>query len=98
MSLSERTARIPACLLGVALIELLALLICYLSASSMEDPYAGIRVLLTALVCAAAISAVALIAGIAYLAIDLQARGARINSAVALHGVLILPGLYLYFH
>ncbi|HDR9584174.1 TPA: hypothetical protein QDC22_001322 [Burkholderia stabilis] len=96
MTLSKRL--VPSCLLGVALIELLALLVFYMAASSMEDPYAGVRAVVTALVGAAAISVIGFAAGIAYLAIDLQARGAAIKSALALHGLLVLPGLYLYFH
>jgi len=98
MDTAQRTARIAPGLLVVALIELLALLIGYGFASSMDDPYMGVRVLVTALVWAAGLSLVGVIAAVAYLLIDLQARGGMIYGALALHGLLVLPGLFLYFH
>ncbi|VWM01877.1 hypothetical protein [Burkholderia lata] len=98
MDNAKRTARIASGLLVVALVELLALLIGYGVASSMDDPYMGIRVLVTALVWAAGLSVIGVIAAIACLSIDLQARGGVIYGALVLHGLLVLPGLFLYFH
>lgn len=98
MDNAKRTARIASGLLAVALIELVALLFGYGFASSMDDPYMGVRVLITALFWAAGLSAIGVIAAIAYLSIDLQARGGKIYGALALHGLLVLPGLFLYFH
>ncbi|VWB26211.1 hypothetical protein BLA23254_01100 [Burkholderia lata] len=98
MDTAQRTARIASGLLVVALVELLALLIGYGFASSMDDPYMGVRVLITALFWAAGLSLVGVIAAVAYLLIDLQARGGKIYGALALHGLLVLPGLFLYFH
>lgn len=98
MDNAKRTARIASGLLVVALIELVALLFGYGFASSMDDPYMGVRVLITALFWAAGLSAIGVIAAIACLSIDLQARGGKIYVALALHGLLVLPGLFLYFH
>ncbi|VWC51726.1 hypothetical protein [Burkholderia lata] len=98
MDNAKRTARIASSLLVVALIELVALLFGYGFASSMDDPYMGVRVLITALFWAAGLSAIGVIAAIACLSIDLQARGGKIYGALALHGLLVLPGLFLYFH
>ncbi|EMN5128101.1 hypothetical protein RVV79_001153 [Burkholderia contaminans] len=98
MDNAKRTARIASGLLVVALIELLALLFGYGFASSMDDPYMGLRVLITALFWAAGLSVIGVIAAIACLSIDLQARGGRIYGALALHGLIVLPGLFLYFH
>ncbi|ABB11822.1 hypothetical protein [Burkholderia lata] len=98
MDNAKRTARIASGLLFVALIELLALLFGYGFASSMDDPYMGIRVLITALFWAAGLSVIGVIAAIACLSIDLQARGGVIYGALVLHGLIVLPGLFLYFH
>ncbi|VWC69193.1 hypothetical protein BLA50215_00414 [Burkholderia lata] len=98
MDNAKRTARIASGLLVVALIELLALLFGYGFASSMDDPYMGLRVLITALFWAAGLSVVGVIAAVACLSIDLQARGGMIYGALALHGLIVLPGLFLYFH
>ncbi|CAB3747222.1 hypothetical protein B7G54_03090 [Burkholderia puraquae] len=98
MNTAKRTTRIATGLFVVALIELLALLIGYVSANAMEDPYTGVRVLITALLWAANISAIGVIAAIVCLSIDPQARGGMIYGALVLHGLLVLPGLFLYFH
>ncbi|VWC53842.1 hypothetical protein BLA17378_01307 [Burkholderia aenigmatica] len=98
MDNAKRTTRIATGALVVALIELLALLIGYLSANSMQDPYTGIRVLITALFRAAGLSAVGVIAAIACLTIDPQARGGLIYGALVLHGLLVLPELFLPLH
>ncbi|MBN3780100.1 hypothetical protein G3O06_21425 [Burkholderia sp. Ac-20345] len=98
MDNAKRTARIASGLLVVALIEMLALVIGYVFASSMDDPYTGLRVLITALFWVAGLSVIGVIAAIAYLSIDLQARGGMIYGALVLHGLLVLPGLFLYFH
>ncbi|MCA7991278.1 hypothetical protein LGM63_11580 [Burkholderia cepacia] len=98
MDNAKRTARIATGLLVVALVELLALLIGYVFASSMDDPYTGVRVLITALFWAAGLSALGVIAAIACLSIDLQARGGVIYGALVLHCLLVLPGLFLSFH
>ncbi|KAF1040567.1 hypothetical protein G3O00_21660 [Burkholderia sp. Ac-20384] len=98
MDHAKRTARIASGLLVVALIELLALLFGYGFASSMDDPYMGLRVLITALFWAAGLSVIGVIAAIACLSIDLQARGGVIYGALVLHGLIVLPGLFLYFH
>ncbi|MCQ4379980.1 hypothetical protein NO113_19130, partial [Clostridioides difficile] len=98
MDTAQRTARIASGLLVVALIELMALLIGYGVASSMDDPYMGVRVRITALFWAAGLSLVGVIAAVAYLMIDLQARGGMLYGALALPGLLVLPGLLLYFH
>ncbi len=95
---AKRTTRIATGVLVVALIELLALLIGYLSANSMQDPYTGVRVLITALFRAAGLSAVGVIAAIACLTIDLQARGGLIDGARVLPGLLVLPGLFPTLH
>ncbi|OXI81698.1 hypothetical protein CFB50_25365 [Burkholderia sp. AU33423] len=98
MDNAKRTARIASGLLVVALIELLALLFGYGFASSMDDPYMGVRVLITALFWAAGLSVIGVIAAIACLSIDQQARGGTIYWALALHGLIVLPGLFLTFH
>ncbi|VWC55670.1 hypothetical protein BLA18112_00236 [Burkholderia lata] len=98
MDNAKRTTRIASGLLVVALIELVALLFGYGFASSMVEPYMGVRVLITALFWAAGLSAIGVIAAVAYLSIDLQARGGMIYGALALHSLLVLPGLFLYFH
>ncbi|KFG93819.1 hypothetical protein GQ56_0129600 [Burkholderia paludis] len=98
MDNAKRTARIASGLLVVALVELLALVVGYLYASSMDDPYTGVRVLMTALFWTAGLSAIGLISAIACLSIDLQARGGVIHGALVLHGLLVLPGLFLSFH
>ncbi|WP_175950343.1 hypothetical protein [Burkholderia sp. BCC0405] len=98
MDNAERTARIASGLLVVALIELLALLIGYVFASSLDDPYTGVRVLITALFWAAGLSAIGVVAAVACLSIDLQARGGTLYGALVLHGLLVLPGLFLSLH
>ncbi|MCA8292713.1 hypothetical protein LGN19_02805 [Burkholderia sp. AU30198] len=98
MDNAKRTTRIATGVLVVAFIELLALLIGYLSANSTQDPYTGVRVLITALFRAAGLSAVWIIAAIACLTIDLQARGRLIDGALVLHGRPVLPGLFLPLH
>ncbi|NHV25326.1 hypothetical protein [Burkholderia sp. D-99] len=98
MDNAKRTKGIASGLLVVALVELLALLIGYGFANSMEDPYTGVRVLITALFWAAGISVIGVIAAVACLSIDLQARGGMIYGALVLHGLLVVPGLFLYFH
>ncbi|AOL06791.1 MULTISPECIES: hypothetical protein [Burkholderia] len=98
MDNTKLTARLASGLLVIAVIELLALLFGYGFASSMDDPYMGLRVLITALFWAAGLSIIGVIATIACLSIDQQARGGTIYWALALHGLIVLPGLFLYFH
>ncbi|MDN7487144.1 hypothetical protein QZM35_05475 [Burkholderia sp. AU45274] len=98
MDNAKRTARIASVLLVVALIELLALLFGYGFASSMDDPYMGLRVFITALFWAAGLSVIGVMAAIACLSIDQQARGGTISWALALHSLIVLPGLFMYFN
>ncbi|MCA8061866.1 hypothetical protein [Burkholderia sp. AU38729] len=98
MDNSKLTARLATGLLAVALIELLALLFGYGFASSMDDPYMGLRVFITALFWAAGLSVIGVMAAIACLSIDQQARGGTINWALALHGLIVLPGLFMSLH
>ncbi|CAB3970602.1 hypothetical protein BCO9919_04402 [Burkholderia cenocepacia] len=98
MDNAKRTARIASVLLVVALVELLALLFGYGFASSMDDPYMGLRVLITAFFWAAGLSVIGVMAAIACLSIDQQARGGTISWALALHSLIVLPGLFMYFN
>ncbi|WP_175775988.1 hypothetical protein [Burkholderia anthina] len=96
------TARYGALLAWIAVIEIIAMVMCYGYASSMADPYAGIGVVGFGLRCMAAISVLALAAGIGCLAADTSKPGqpprTAFRVALPLHLLLCIPGLWFWLH
>lgn len=96
------TTRCGSLLAWLAVIEIIAMVMCYGYASSMADPYAGVGVLGFGLRSMAAVSILAIAVGIGCLASDASkpAQPPRTSFRVALplHLLLCIPGLWFWFH
>ncbi|CAG9250188.1 conserved membrane hypothetical protein [Burkholderia diffusa] len=88
-------------LLWLAFLEVAGLLICFGFAESMANGFAGAGVIGMGVICAAAISVCALVVGIASscarLLGDMPSNGKIIYIALAIHLLISIPGLYLFF-
>ncbi|HDR9505371.1 hypothetical protein C5615_02085 [Burkholderia cepacia] len=96
------TTRCGSIIAWLAVIEIIAMVMCYGYASSMTDPYAGVGVLGFGLRSMAAVSVLALAVGIGCLAADApkpdQPPRASFRVAIPLHLLLCIPGLWFWFH
>ncbi|CAI9008462.1 MULTISPECIES: hypothetical protein [Burkholderia] len=96
------TTRLGSLLAWLAVIEIVALVMCYGYASSMTDPYAGVGVLGFGLRSMATVSVLALAVGVGCLVAHTSKPDQRpetsLRIALPLHLLLCIPGLWFWFN